>query len=172
MRRLSLSVVRKYAPIRWCALNREHDFDPAHRIESNSHTQFLGVKSDRKKSLFQRSDMEDNAVLLHESVIRGHHIYKRVWSPRVGEIVSVDCEHRNTRSSCCLSAERKLDYRPCSQRTGKIFLVFPWTWWNNNLWSYRKEKAWKRPGSSMRLHVRWQGKEYREVERTPSKEKY
>ena len=94
--RLSLSVVRKYAPIRWCALNREHNFDPAHQFKSNSHTRFLGVLSDRKKSLFQRSEMEDNAVLLHESVIRGHHIYKSVWSPRVGEIVSVDREHRNT----------------------------------------------------------------------------
>ena len=48
--------------------------------------------------------MEDNAVLLHESVIRGHHIYKSVWSPRVGEIVSVDREHGNShdRHAVCL----------------------------------------------------------------------
>ena len=36
---------------------------------------------------------EDNAVLLHESMIHGHHIYKSVWSPRLGEIASVDREH-------------------------------------------------------------------------------
>ena len=28
---------------------------------------------------------EDAAVYLHESVVRGHHIYKRVRSPTVGE---------------------------------------------------------------------------------------
>lgn len=33
------------------------------------------------------------------------------------------------------------------------------------------EKTWKRPGSAMHLHVRWQGKEYHEVERVPPKEK-
>ena len=30
-------------------------------------------------------------MLLHESVIRGHHIYKSVWNPRLGEI---DCRSR------------------------------------------------------------------------------
>ena len=37
--------------------------------------------------------MEDNAML---SVIHGHHIYKSMWSPILGEIVSVDHEHGNT----------------------------------------------------------------------------
>ena len=40
--------------------------------------------------------MKDNAVLLHESIIRDHHIYESVWSPTLGEIVSVDREHENT----------------------------------------------------------------------------
>ena len=53
------------------------------------------MKSDRIESLFRQSDMEDNTVLLHESVICGHHIYKSEWSLRVSEIVSVDCEHGN-----------------------------------------------------------------------------
>ena len=35
-------------------------------------------------------------VLLHESVIRGHHVYKSVWSLRLGEIVSADREYGNT----------------------------------------------------------------------------
>jgi len=28
-------------------------------------------------------------ILLHESVIRGHHIFKGMWTPRTGEIVQV-----------------------------------------------------------------------------------
>ena len=54
-------------------------------------------------------------MLLHESVIRGHHIYKSVWSPRVGEIVSVDHEHRNThdRHAVCLLKESAIiDHAP------------------------------------------------------------
>ena len=30
----------------------------------------------------------------------------------------------------------------------------------------------ERPGSAMHLHIRWQGKEYHEVERAPPNEKY
>ena len=33
--------------------------------------------------------------LVQESVIHGHHIYKSVWSPILGEIVDVDREHGN-----------------------------------------------------------------------------
>ena len=40
--------------------------------------------------------MDDNVVLHHESIIRGHHIYISVWSPTLGEIMSVDREHGNT----------------------------------------------------------------------------
>ena len=48
--------------------------------------------------------MEDSAVLLHESVICGHHIYESVWSLILGETVSVDCEHGNLhdRHAVCL----------------------------------------------------------------------
>ena len=37
----------------------------------------------------------DEAVYLHESVVRGHHVYKRVWSPVVGEILQLSCEEDN-----------------------------------------------------------------------------
>ena len=32
---------------------------------------------------------DDDAVYLHESVLRGHHIYKRVWSPTIGEVLEL-----------------------------------------------------------------------------------
>ena len=35
---------------------------------------------------------EDAAAYLHE---RGHHIYKRVRSPTVGEVLQLTCEERN-----------------------------------------------------------------------------
>ena len=43
-------------------------------------------------------------MLLHKSVIRGHHIYKCVWSPTLGEIMFVDRKHGNThdRHALCL----------------------------------------------------------------------
>ena len=28
-------------------------------------------------------------MYLHESVVRGHHIYKRVWSPIIGEVLEL-----------------------------------------------------------------------------------
>ena len=37
---------------------------------------------------------EDTAAYLHESV-RGHHIYKRVRSPTVGEVLQLMREERN-----------------------------------------------------------------------------
>ena len=37
----------------------------------------------------------DEAVYLHESVVRGRHVYKRVWSPVVGEILQLSREEDN-----------------------------------------------------------------------------
>ena len=42
---------------------------------------------------------EDAAAYLHESVVRGYHIYKRVWSPTVGEALQLTCEERNDHNS-------------------------------------------------------------------------
>jgi len=38
---------------------------------------------------------DKDAVCLHESVVRGHHIYKTVWSPTVGEILQLTREEGN-----------------------------------------------------------------------------
>ena len=39
-----------------------------------------------------------------ESVIRGHHIYKRIWRPLVGEVLTLEREEGNThdRFAVCL----------------------------------------------------------------------
>ena len=35
------------------------------------------------------------AIYLKESVVRGHHVFKRIWTPVVGEILAVDIESGN-----------------------------------------------------------------------------
>ena len=37
----------------------------------------------------------DVSVYLMESVARGHHVFKQVWIPVVGEVLTVDREPRN-----------------------------------------------------------------------------
>ena len=46
---------------------------------------------------------DEDDVYLHESVVRGHHIYKRVWSPIIGEVLELlreESEH--DRFAVCL----------------------------------------------------------------------
>ena len=37
----------------------------------------------------------EDSIFLLESVIRGHHIFKEVWTPRLGEILTVRKEVGN-----------------------------------------------------------------------------
>ena len=37
----------------------------------------------------------EEAIFLYESVVRGHHVYKSVWSPFVGEVLDLSCEASN-----------------------------------------------------------------------------
>ena len=48
--------------------------------------------------------VSDDSIFLHESVIRGHHIFKEIWTPRTEEIVQVRQEAGNSHqawSKCC-----------------------------------------------------------------------
>ena len=38
----------------------------------------------------------EDSILLKENVIRGHHVFKVVWTPRVGEILRIGKEPGNT----------------------------------------------------------------------------
>jgi hypothetical protein len=62
--RLSLSVVRKYAPIRWCALNREWSFGPAncqHVWALNHNASKLWSQRFLKKTCYDRKpSLEEN----------------------------------------------------------------------------------------------------------------
>ena len=41
------------------------------------------------------ANTSDEVVFLHESVVRGHHVYKRVWSPAIGEVLQLLQEEDN-----------------------------------------------------------------------------
>ena len=41
------------------------------------------------------ASQREQAIYLHASVIRGHHIYKQIWKPNIGEVLLVDKEAEN-----------------------------------------------------------------------------
>ena len=47
---------------------------------------------------------DEEVVYLHESIVRGHHIYTRVWSPTTGKKLKLTCEEENEhdRFAVCL----------------------------------------------------------------------
>ena len=45
------------------------------------------------------ASFSDEAVYLHENVVRGHHVYKHVWSPDIGEMLQLLREEDNDRDS-------------------------------------------------------------------------
>ena len=51
------------------------------------------------------NDCED-AVYLHGSVIQGHHIYKSVWTPVLGEVLSVSIEEGNSHDRFAVCMKR------------------------------------------------------------------
>ena len=50
--------------------------------------------SDHEMSVGEVPISEDS-ILLHESVIRGYHVFKEVWTPQLGEILVVSEEAGN-----------------------------------------------------------------------------
>ena len=56
-----------------------------------------------------------DAVFVHESVVRGHNIYKETWTPRVGEILLVRQEPGNEhdrKAVCLLKGEMIVGHVP------------------------------------------------------------
>ena len=59
-----------------------------------SRESLVSVNSDSQLSSEQWS--EDIAEFVMESVIRGHHVYKTIWQPRVGEQLALEREDCNS----------------------------------------------------------------------------
>ena len=65
-------------------------------------------------------DPIDVAVFIHESVVRGHHIYKETCTPSVGEILHVQQEPENVldRRAMCLLKSLTIGARELSRVFG------------------------------------------------------
>ena len=48
----------------------------------------------------------EEAVYLHESVIRGHHVYKAVWNPVLGEVHCLAPEEGNEHDRFAICVKR------------------------------------------------------------------
>ena len=62
-----------------------------------------------------------------ESVIRGHHIYKQIWWPLLGEILTLEREEDNNRDkfAVCLLKDATACRWPCSSRVFVGVLALP-----------------------------------------------
>ena len=43
-----------------------------------------------------------NETFQLESVVRGHHVYKTIWTPSVGQLLQASAEEHNTKDSCAV----------------------------------------------------------------------
>ena len=55
----------------------------------------VNVEQTTRTEKMTSAPVSDDSTFLHESVIRGHHIFKGIWTPRTGEIVQVRQEAGN-----------------------------------------------------------------------------
>ena len=67
----------------------------------------------------------EDAILIYESVIRGHHVYKDIWTPTTGEILDVQREpenERDHRAVCLLKSSTIVGHVP--REVSRIFWFF------------------------------------------------
>ena len=75
----------------------------------------------------------DNETFTLESVVRGHHVYKRIWSPRTGHVMEASAETGNPEDRHAVAlqqtARRGRHTGAYAQRSFKGLVVLPKTWW-------------------------------------------
>ncbi len=47
-----------------------------------------------------------SATFILESVVRGHHIYKRIWTPMLGEILQIKLEETNSNDAKAIAVQK------------------------------------------------------------------
>ena len=90
------------------------------------------------------------------SVVRGHHIYKSIWTPIIGEELVLKAQDDNEHDKHAFYCDEGRLHR----RAGPSFyftgvMVLPETWWPYPLPCYRKTKAWCRSRSTMCVCLLW-----------------
>ena len=60
----------------------------------------------------------DNETFTLESIVRGHHVYKRIWSPRTGQVLEASAETGNPedRHVVALQQERASYWGICLEK--------------------------------------------------------
>lgn len=64
-------------------------------MKHDSQTGESNVKKTSTVREMASAPVSEESIYLHESVIRGHHIFKQIWTPRIGEILSAQQETEN-----------------------------------------------------------------------------
>ena len=86
------------------------------------------------------------AIFCKESVVCGHHIYKAVWTPFVGEILDTRREDEN-------SHDRQLHSWTLTSRVFENSMAFSAAWGEDVMRDYWQETAWSWSGSAMCLQI-------------------
>ena len=73
-----------------------------------------------------------DAIFVLSSVIRGHHIYKTVWSPSTGEILVSLIIHMTT--TPCVYGKRKWSLAKYLDASVE-YSLFPKSWFENYVWT-------------------------------------
>ena len=64
---------------------------------------------------------EGDAVMVHESIIRGYHVYKEVWKPKIGlgsTARAIHDQHAVNSAHMCLTASIKPGKYVCAYKKG------------------------------------------------------
>ena len=61
------------------------------------------LKKAESSEVVSSSKVSEGSILLQESVIRGHHVFKEIWTPRLGEILLVNQDAGNAHNRCAVA---------------------------------------------------------------------
>ena len=93
------------------------------------------------------SQVEEASCLF--SVVRGHHVYKAVWTPFLGEILTAIAEPGNNHDRHAVCEERGRNRRSCTMRAVADGVALFDAWRTTDLWSEWKEKVREWTGSPL-----------------------
>ena len=102
-------------------------------------------------------DLSEDSIFLHESVIRGHHIFKEIWTPHTGEILLVRKEAGNVHDRRAF-ALLKADGTVVGLVPREVSRIF-WHYLGHGGTISCEVTGWKRSRSPVCLQVSWQRKD-------------
>ena len=89
----------------------------------------------------------ETAIYIHRDVIWGHHVYKAVWTPTIGERICVQKQPGKDRRAVAVLTSEDTLVGHAPREISKL--------WHYHLWGHWSEKARKRAWSSMQVQAAW-----------------